>query len=150
MHHRHSCTHFPAFHVRFFSDFYFSSLPKDIRVHWEFLSWGVEFTLSRRLGGVNGGLDVALDAVGRRGRLITLHIVPTSDKELRWFRFREYSWRKGARAPFSRFDERLDYKGPQSLTGIATLQKKGGCCGIPNRNPSKHAEIGGPHRNPKP
>lgn len=39
-------------------------------------------SLGRRLGGVNGGLDVALDAVGRRGRLITLHIVPTSDKEL--------------------------------------------------------------------
>jgi hypothetical protein len=107
-----------------------------------YLSWGEEFTLGRRLGGVNGGLDVALDAVGRRGRLITLHIVPTSDKELRWFRFREFNSRKGA--PFSRCDERLDCKGPQSLTGITTLQKKGGC-GIPNRNPSKHAKNGGPH-----
>jgi hypothetical protein len=51
----------------------------------------VEFTLGRGLCGVNGGLDVALDAVGRRGRLITLHIVPTSDEELRWCRFREFS-----------------------------------------------------------
>ena len=91
-------------------------------MHWEFLSWGVEFTLGRRLGGVNGGLDVALDAVGRRGRLITLHIVPTSDKELQWFRFREYSSRKGA--PSSRCDERLDYKGLQSLTGRSPRSKK--------------------------